>query len=126
MISIELYLMLGLFIKHLVIDFPLQGPYQYLNQGTYGHPGGLLHSGLHLLGTLVVFMIFTAWPTALILAVIDGVAHYHIDWSKVNVNKKFGWGPTTHEEFWWLLGVDQFLHLLTYWSIIVLKVVYFS
>ncbi len=25
-----------------------------------------------------------------------------------------GWGPTTHEEFWVLLGVDQFLHGVTY------------
>ena len=33
-----------LMAKHMVADFYLQTPYQYLNKGTYGHPGGFLHS----------------------------------------------------------------------------------
>jgi hypothetical protein len=126
MISNEMYLMLGLFIKHLVIDFPLQGPYQYKNKGTYGHPGGLLHAGLHVIGTFVVLICGAPLVAALMLAMIDGIVHYHIDWSKVNINKKFGWGPTTHEEFWYLVGLDQFLHLMTYWTIILAITVYFS
>jgi hypothetical protein len=35
----------------------------------------------------------------------------------MNLNKKLGWGPTTHEQFWWLLGLDQLLHALTYITI---------
>lgn len=39
-------LLFWLFTKHFIVDFPLQAfPYQYQNKGTYGHPGGLLHSG---------------------------------------------------------------------------------
>ena len=108
-------LLIALLTKHLIVDFPLQAfPYQYKNKGTYGHPGGLLHSGLHLLGTFLVLVFFINPYTALILAAADGVFHYHIDWAKVNINKKTGWGPTTSEQFWWLLGLDQYCHMLTY------------
>lgn len=110
--------LLGLLIKHVIIDFPLQGPYQYLNKGTYGHPGGLLHSGLQAVGTFAVLAFVLPTSLALELAALDYFVHYHIDWAKMNLNKKLGWGPTTHEQFWWLLGADQFMHLLTYWVIL--------
>ena len=108
-----------LFVKHFVIDFLLQGPFQYKNKGTYLHPGGILHVFLHGIGTFVVF-VFVA-PTlilALSLALIDFLLHYHIDWAKMNLNRKLGYGPTTHEQFWWLLGFDQLLHALTYLGLV--------
>lgn len=102
-----------LFTKHFIVDFPLQHRYQWSNKGTYGHPGGGLHSLLHGLGTWACLYYF-APEAAIYLAVIDFTLHYHIDWAKMNLNAKLGWGPNTHEEFWWLLGLDQFLHALTY------------
>lgn len=124
--SAVLWLLILLQVKHFVCDFPLQGPYQYLNKGTYGHPGGLLHALIHGIGTAVVFLIFygtIAYNTeamSVLLAVIwvEMVIHYHIDWVKMNLNKTLGWGPTTHEQFWWLLGLDQLLHQLTYLGMI--------
>lgn len=115
------YILAALFTKHFIIDFPLQGPYQWMNKGTYGHPGGLLHAGLHALGTLIVFLTFGAMiEGAIILAFIDGIIHYHIDWAKMNINSKFGWKPDTHAEFWWLLGLDQYLHAMTYVLLVML------
>jgi hypothetical protein len=38
-------------VKHFLFDFVFQTPYQLKHKGVYGHPGGLLHSGLHVLGT---------------------------------------------------------------------------
>ena len=108
-----LILLTLLFTKHFIVDFPLQNSYQYLNKGTYLHPGGLLHSTLHALTTMLCFWWYA--PLSCIwLGLIDGVLHYHIDWAKMNLNKKLGYTPTTHEQFWWLLGLDQFLHALTY------------
>ena len=101
-----------LFVKHFIVDFPLQTKYQYSNKGTYMHPGGLLHSALHGFGTAIIFSYFT--PFAGWLGVIDALIHYHVDWAKVNLNNKLGYGPTTSEKFWWLLGIDQLLHALTY------------
>lgn len=107
-----LLVLLLLATKHLIIDFPLQTRYQWSNKGTYGHSGGLLHSGLHGLGTVLCLWWFT--PLAIIAGLIDAVVHYHVDWAKMNLNRRLGLGPTTHEGFWWLLGLDQYLHTLTY------------
>lgn len=114
------YLLLFLLLKHFIIDFPLQTKYQWSNKGTYGHPGGLLHAGLHGVGTWAVLAWYAPYA-AIILGMMDTLIHYHIDWAKMNLNAKFGWGPTTHESFWWLLGLDQLAHQLTYiWFITLL------
>lgn len=108
-------------LKHFVIDFPCQTPFQYKNKGTYLHLGGILHSGLHVVGTFLVLWIFLGFAAiSFIPHLIGGILlaefllHYHIDWAKMNINRIFGWCPTTHESFWWLLGFDQLLHQLTY------------
>jgi hypothetical protein len=117
-----LILILCLFTKHFVVDFPLQNRFQYANKGTYGHPGGLLHASLHGLATMLCFWWYA--PLACIwLGIMDAIVHYHIDWAKMNLNAKMGWGPTTHEQFWWLLGLDQFLHALTYVLLVALVTV---
>jgi hypothetical protein len=105
-------------LKHFVVDFILQRKYQYSNKGTYGHPGGILHAGLHGLGTVATLWIFADPVWCIMMALFDSVAHYHIDWAKTNLNAKMGWSANTHEEFWWLLGLDQLLHSLTYIVII--------
>lgn len=123
--ELALALILGFTIKHFIADFPLQAfPYMYKNKGTYGHPGGLLHASIHGVFTIataviicIIFGITMSLSTVglvFLVAFIDTVVHYHIDWAKMNLNKKMGWGPTTHEEFWVLLGADQFLHSVTY------------
>jgi ribulose 1,5-bisphosphate carboxylase large subunit-like protein len=45
---------------------------------------------------------------------MDMVIHYHVDWAKMNINKKYGWKADTHEAFWILLGLDQLAHAATY------------
>lgn len=114
---IEPLILLLLFSKHFLIDFPLQTPYQYLNKGKYGHPGGLLHSGLHGLGTFLVLAFFT--PLAYLFAIADFLIHYHIDWAKVKINTHYGWKPTD-DQFWTLLGLDQYLHAMTYIGMVIL------
>lgn len=105
-------LLIALFTKHFIVDFPLQNKFQYANKGTYGHPGGILHAFLHGISTWMIFAFMT--PYAILYGLIDMIVHYHIDWIKMNLNAKLGYGPTTHERFWWLLGLDQYIHSLTY------------
>lgn len=114
-------LLFWLFTKHFVCDFPLQVfPYMYKNKGTYGHEGGLLHAGIHGLGTLwaVYLSGVPVLPYCILLPALDMVLHYHIDWAKMNLNAIYGWTPTTSEEFWVLLGFDQYLHALTYFFLV--------
>lgn len=116
-----LWLVLALFTKHLIVDFPLQTRFQWSNKGIYGHPGGILHAFLHGIGTYLCF-VWYAPMAAIYFLLADMFVHYHIDWAKMNLNKRLGWGPNTHEQFWWLLGVDQYLHALTYIGLVALVV----
>lgn len=97
-------------VKHFLADFPLQPPYQWMNKGKYGHPGGILHAGIHAAFTLVILWWFNM---PLWLAGVDAVIHYHVDWLKM----QFTWKPD-NKYFWWALGVDQMLHYLTYVGIV--------
>lgn len=109
-------------IKHFVVDYLLQKKYQYSNKGDYGHPGGILHAGLHGVGTFLVLVSSDSVSLYIgaLLSLMDLLLHYHIDWAKTNINTKMKWGPNTHEQYWWLLGLDQLLHNLTYVLIIYL------
>lgn len=112
----ELTLFTCFCLKHFICDFPLQAfPYMYRNKGTYGHPGGVLHAFVHYLGTAFVVSLLTNDLVIIItMAAIDFVAHYHIDWAKMNIGRHFNLKPDNSEWFWILLGLDQLLHMLTY------------
>lgn len=119
MLADILLLLFLLTVKHFVADFLYQPPYQWMNKGTYGHMGGIAHSGQHALLTAIILPFFgVTWLTAVGIALMEFVIHYHTDWAKMNLNKKMGWGATTHNEFWILLGVDQLIHSLTYLMIV--------
>lgn len=107
-----------LFVKHFICDFPLQAyPWMYRNKGTYCHPGGIAHAAIHGFGSLIVLFPFIGIP-ALFYAAIDFIVHYHIDWAKMNIGKRYDWQPNTSERFWILLGFDQLLHHMTYFVIV--------
>lgn len=112
--STALFLMTLFIVKHFVFDFIYQPPYQWMNKGTYGHPGGILHAGQHGLSSLVILLFFTNPWTAVALALFEFILHYHIDWAKMNFNRKMGWKADKNSQFWVLLGADQLLHYLTY------------
>jgi hypothetical protein len=116
-----LILMTLLILKHFIVDFPLQGPYQWMNKGTYLHPGGLLHAFMHGVATMLCFTWY-APQAAFWLGLFDAVIHYHVDWAKMNINAKFGWKADQHPQFWYLMGADQLAHYLTYIWLIYLVV----
>ena len=113
------FALLLLFIKHFICDFPLQvSPWIYRNKGTYLHMGGITHAALHGIAT---FAILSYWLglAAWIWALLDMLIHYHVDWTKMNLGKKFDLRPDNNSEwFWILLGLDQLIHHLTYFAIV--------
>ena len=103
-----------LFIKHWYIDFINQSAEEVHGKGIYGNAYGLMHSIKHGVATFIIFWLFLAnWPMAIILGFIDFVLHYHIDWAKININKKYNYTPE-NPKFWAWLGADQLAHQLTY------------
>lgn len=110
-------------VKHTIADFFLQTRYQFANKGTYGHPGGILHSSIHVLLTIPVFTIMPASTLLFGACMLAGefVIHYHLDWSKEQIVKRYGLGHTDNW-FWYLFGLDQFGHTLTYILIVAILV----
>ena len=102
-------------IKHFLVDFVCQTQYQWKNKGTFLHPGGLIHSGLHGLSSYVILLGYVANPIP--LALLDCVTHYAIDYTKSNLNRILQIGPES-PIFWGFVGLDQLLHYLVYIYII--------
>lgn len=115
-----LWLFFGLVTKHFLADFPLQVAFHYKNKGTYGHVGGLIHALMHGWGTAIVLVLvnglgpFWTHQDMAFVAFMDVFIHYHVDWAKMNLNAYWKLKPDNSEFFWWLLGLDQYLHYLTY------------
>lgn len=106
--------------KHFVFDYVLQTPFQFRNKGTYGHFGGVLHSGLQALGTIPVFMILPpGWLWAVIIIIGEFAIHYHVDWSKEQALRRMKLA-TTDAWYWRLYGMDQLAHQATYILIVAL------
>jgi len=103
-----------LFIKHWYIDFVNQSSEEVAGKGTYGNAHGVMHSIKHGVGTFVIMWLFLADPLlSIIVGFIDFVLHYHIDWAKININRR--WNYTVEQpQFWAWLGADQLAHSLTY------------
>lgn len=118
-VDILLVLMAVFVVKHFICDFPLQSfPYMYLNKGTYGHPGGILHAAIHGAASFIILLFYLPFFIAFVLAMMDMWVHYNIDWAKMRLGSKYNLKPDNSEWFWILLGVDQLLHYLTYVFII--------
>jgi hypothetical protein len=58
---------------------------------------------------------------SIIIGIIDFVFHYHIDWAKININKRYNYTPE-NPKFWVWLGADQLAHSLTYLMLVWLAV----
>lgn len=107
-----------LLVKHFIWDFWYQPPYMWQNKGTFGHWGGIVHSGIHAVTTFAILLFFTAMPIAVMAMIFEFILHYLTDYAKMNINRVKGWGATTHNEFWQLTGFDQLVHQLTYIAIL--------
>ena len=114
-----------LMLKHTIADFYLQTPYQYLNKGTYGHPGGFMHSAIHVALTPLVYLVLVPGSLliALAIALAEFAVHYHVDWLKEQITHRNGW-TAQDRGFWYALGTDQLVHGLTYLLIVGILVAY--
>jgi hypothetical protein len=111
-----------LFIKHWYVDFVNQSMEEVNGKGIYGNAHGVMHSIKHGVATMFIFWAFVGdFNYAVIISIIDFVLHYHIDWAKININKKYNYTPE-NPMFWTWLGADQLAHSLTYVGLVWLAV----
>lgn len=122
MSSTALFVLLLFVVKHFVADGPMQIPYMYKNKGTYLHPGGLAHAGVHAAFTFWIAVVYTNFYVALFVTGIDFLIHYHVDWAKTKLTDNRGWA--THliggglqiesEWYFYALIMNQCLHFASY------------
>ena len=108
-------------VKHYVADFVIQTYAQTVRKGIYRDPVGISHSVDHVIGSLIglflaSFIVTISLPYTVLLCIIEGILHYHIDWVKVH----FGIKDITKPLFWNQFGMDQLAHQLTYLGMIYL------
>lgn len=87
-------------------------------KGIYGNKYGLAHSLKHGVCTTFIFLFFTQNIfLSFIIGLSDFILHYHIDWLKININKKYNY-QIDNPKFWLWLGADQLAHSLTYLTLV--------
>jgi hypothetical protein len=114
-----LILLLLLQVKHCYADFVLQTYMQTVKKGVWMDPIGLSHTVDHVYCTLIALLIFSFFVplsafSILFVAIVEGVIHYLVDYSKV----KYGSKDNTKPIFWTQFGLDQLAHQATYLAMV--------
>lgn len=111
-------ILLLLFIKHFICDFPLQA--QWIVAGK-GLPKGWIfplevHCLIHSVFTFWIIFFYAPFSVALSAALFDHALHFLID--RIKAHPQIGGRWKIHEKgFWNALGLDQLAHQLTYLAI---------
>lgn len=117
-VGVLLLVLVALQAKHLLADYVLQNTYMVRNKGHYGHPGGLLHAGVHAgFSAAVLAAAGVSWAVVIGIAFGEWLLHYHIDWAKERAGQRLRM-TLAMARFWAMHGFDQFLHHVTYVGII--------
>lgn len=109
-----------LLIKHAIVDMGIQSQLQSIDKSCY-LGNGHIHYMHHGISTLVVAGLFIPAIPALLCALLDYFIHWQIDYSKHKVNNYFKINPRSIA-WWWTNVIDQILHFVTYYVL----VIYFS
>lgn len=118
--ALGLLLLMGLLqVKHLFADYIWQSNEMVRKKGKYGNPVGASHSALHSVLTVGVLILVTPLSLGLVLlvAVLEFLVHYHTDWAKDYFTALSGKSPR-EKGYWILVGLDQFMHQITYVAIV--------
>ena len=134
---IKLSILLLLFqIKHFIADFPLQNKYML---GKFKDEGWILpllsHGLIHAVITFLICVCFSTVLTASILSIFDLIVHSAMDRVKASPKMLGRYGAISKRDvqrgnlseqdwkdntyFWWALGVDQMVHHVTHYVVIV-------
>lgn len=115
-IDTVLLLLVLLTVKHYICDFVLQSGWMIAEKGHYGRLGGIVHSGIHGVATVLILLLITKnIEISVILALLDMLTHYHLDWIKSRISKNY---RPIDKAFWNWLGADQLAHQLVYLLIV--------
>lgn len=117
---------LFLLLKHAICDLGLQRWRPARSKLNPFGPGIQLHCFDHAIGTGIVLSFFVSPELAVMMAMIDYLAHGTIDCIKSNLFKIFGIDHGS-DLYWSWQTVDQMLHYITYYYILILiEIIYLT
>jgi hypothetical protein len=114
--SAEVVLLFLLVIKHSFADLFLQTFNKNIDKTKY-LGNGQTHYLHHSVLTLLITLNFTSIPLAIAVALLDHIAHWHIDFWKSICVKMFRVNRSSGT-FFRIQSLDQMLHFLTYFIIV--------
>jgi len=117
--ELEAVILFMLMCKHPVADLAVQSLRDPTTKRLYLNKGLHVHSFDHAVLTLFVLVFFINPWLALASAILDYVAHWHIDWFKSKMLWVFDI-PREGPVFWWIQTCDQISHYATYALIVYL------
>lgn len=112
-------LFLALLIKHFIVDLGIQ---QYIGPSPkHNYFSGHLHYFHHGVGAFIACIFVVPLQYAMLIGLIDYLAHWHVDWLKHHLNRAINAEPRSMK-WWWTNVLDQIVHTLFYYYV----AVYFS
>ncbi len=108
-----------LVIKHALADLVLQSRLTTGDKSNLKSPKGYIHAADHSLLTFIVSMFFTGVLNAILIALLDYILHFIIDYVKTKCVRHFEVVPNTRT-FWIVQGVDQIAHYSCYFLYVIL------
>lgn len=108
-------------IKHFIADLYLQAIYiKPSRKWIYLDDKARQHALHHAILSAVVFLwCWGWWWLAAVMFVVDYVTHWHVDWAKTCMARHLGWTELTNPKGYWMLQtVDQILHFVVYFGMV--------
>ena len=115
----EAMLLFMLVVKHALADLVLQSRLTSGDKSNLKSSKGYIHAGDHGLLTFVVLLFFTSFQNSVVIAMLDYVLHFFIDYIKTICVRRFGVVPNTRT-FWIVQGFDQIAHYSCYFLYVLL------
>ena len=110
----SLFVLWGLFIKHAIADLAIQSFRTPGDKSNLRNPKGWIHAFDHSVLTFVVIIIATLnFTNALLIALLDYVLHFLIDYIKTVIIKKYQWNIDSRK-YWIAQSIDQMAHFSCY------------
>lgn len=112
------WIVAGLQLKHFVADYVLQWPSMIHDKIRLDRPGGYMHAGIHVAGTLLVLLIAgISFSIIWKILIAEFVIHLLIDYAKARYSASSA--HSVHTGAYWIAhGFDQLAHHMTYVGIL--------
>lgn len=109
------YVLFSLFLKHLIIDFPIYSRYVCHDLSIVFSRLWYAHIILHGLATaFILYIISFPILICLLIGSVDTISHFLIDMADSRIATRCKRDPVFSGKFRWVTSLDQYLHTFVY------------